>query len=66
VRNGEIIAEYPDDKPLPSKLLLDFIDEQPIHVVVAFDEIQRLCIVVTAYKPDLKFWESDFKTRRKQ
>jgi len=67
IKNGEIITDYPDDNPYPSKLLLDFIDdEQPLHVVLGYDVDGSKCIVITAYQPDLKIWESDFKTRRKK
>ena len=32
----EVIAEYPNDVPLPSSLLLGFLGNRPIHIVVAF------------------------------
>ena len=63
-RHGERIADYPDDTPYPSVLLLGFIDTRPLHVVVAVDRTQGVCYVVTAYEPDLTLWEPDFKTRR--
>jgi hypothetical protein len=34
VGSGEIIAEYPDDQPFPSFLLLYFEGGKPLHVVV--------------------------------
>lgn len=61
---GELIEEYPNDSPFPSLLLLDFIDQQPIHVVVAHDTDYVVCIVVTVYKPDLNRWQDGFKCRR--
>ena len=64
VKFGEIVLEYDDDKPFPSKLLLGDIYENPIHVVVGYDEKNMRCIVITAYKPDRTIWESDYKTRR--
>lgn len=38
VRDGEIIQEYPNDKPYPSYLLLAIISKEPIHIVVAYNE----------------------------
>ncbi len=62
---GEVIKEYPDDKPYPSKLILKIVTEIPIHVVVAKDEIGA-CIVVTVYIPDTDIWEADFKTKKEK
>ncbi|MBI4680032.1 MAG: DUF4258 domain-containing protein [Nitrospirae bacterium] len=62
--SGEIIEDYPDDKPYPSALFLGWVEEQPLHVVTAFDSETDYCFVITAYKPDLEHFESDYKTRR--
>lgn len=62
---GETIAEYPDDKPYPSRLLLGWVGERPLHVLVAENKDQAEMIVVTVYEPDLKTWEPDFKKRRR-
>jgi hypothetical protein len=35
LKYGEVIREYPDDRPYPSKLVLYFINSRPIHVVTA-------------------------------
>jgi hypothetical protein len=64
VRQGTIVAEYPDDTPYPSKLLLGIIAGKAIHAVAAEDG-KGTCIVVTAYEPSLELWEKDFRTRRK-
>ena len=61
---GEIISDYPDDKPLPSVLLLGFIDNKPLYVVLARDIQNQHGIVVTAYVPDTALWQADFKTRK--
>ena len=29
---------YPDDMPLPSALVFTMVDNEPLHVMVAFDE----------------------------
>lgn len=61
---GDIIRDYPDDKPYPSKLILGYIGVRPIHVVLAKDEGSKICIVVTAYEPSKSLWLSDFKTKK--
>ncbi|MDX2190041.1 MAG: DUF4258 domain-containing protein [Bacteroidota bacterium] len=63
ILNGEVIADYPSDKPYPSKLLLSK-KSKPLHVVVAQDVENSICIVVTAYFPDLQIWNYDFKTKK--
>ena len=62
IKNGEIIKDYPDDKPYPSVLLLGFVNKKPLHVVTAY--FRKKCIVITAYYPDSKIWKSDFKTKK--
>ena len=65
IREGEVIASYPDDRPYPSELLLGFSTERPLHVILAYNEASRIAYVVTTYVPDPKLWSEDFKTRRK-
>ena len=65
IETGQIIAEYPDDKPFPSYLMLAATSGRPIHVVVAVDSDNRRCHVVTIYVPDAAHWSDDFKTRRR-
>jgi len=62
---GDIIEDYPDDKPYPSALFLGFIDEHPFHVVTAYDSVTGRCFIITAYKPGLEHFESDYRTRKK-
>lgn len=64
VRGGEVIAEYPDDSPYPSCLVLGFVAGGPIHVVVARDPQTRACFVVTTYEPNPGIWSKDFRKRR--
>lgn len=65
VESGEMIAEYIDDKPYPSSLVLGFHQTSPVHVVVAWDSDARRCHVVTVYEPTSELWGDDFKTRRR-
>ena len=62
---GDVIANYPSDKPYPSKLLLNFINGTPIHVVLAQNINNDECIVITCYLPDAALWDKDFKTKIK-
>jgi len=62
---GEVIASYQDDHPFPSLLLDGRMEGDVLHVVVAFDEAESYCYVITAYRPDLEHFEDDLKTRRK-
>lgn len=64
VVEGEVVADYPEDAPYPSVLMLGFQDGQPVHVVVARDGMSGICHVVTVYRPDPRLWMADFKTRR--
>lgn len=63
--SGELIEDYADNKPYPCALFLGWIKEEPFHVVTAFDSESGYCFVITAYRPDLEHFESDYKTRRK-
>lgn len=64
IASGELIAEYPEDQPFPSCLLLDFVGNRPIHVVFSYDRDTDTGYVVTAYIPDPDIWQSDFRTRK--
>lgn len=59
--NGEIIANYPSDKPYPSCLVLYFADSRPIHVVIAIDDLTNNCIIITSYQPNPLLWDTSFK-----
>jgi Domain of unknown function (DUF4258) len=64
VDHGETIAEYPDDKPYPSALLLGTVEGRVLHVVVGHDAGTERCYVVTVYEPDPEKWERDFRRRK--
>ena len=64
IQDGEVIEEYPDDKPYPSMLILGFVDSHPIHVVLAVNEEENMGIVVTTYRPDPLLWENNFRRRK--
>jgi hypothetical protein len=64
VSSGEVIADYPDDTPYPSQMLLGFWAGRPVHVLVAINHKTATCIIVTAYEPQADHWEKDFRKRR--
>jgi len=61
---GEVVEEYPDDTPYPSRLLLGWHNKRPLHVVVADNCDDQENIIITAYEPDSAVWEADFKRRK--
>jgi len=63
VTDGEMIQNYPEDKPYPSRLVLGWRGNRPLHVVVAEDSEAGILIVVTAYEPDPIQWDSGFKRK---
>ncbi len=65
VESGEVIAQYPEDSPFPSVLVLGFLGETPLHVVLGEDVAERTCIVITVYVPQAGLWDTDFKNRKR-
>ncbi len=65
ILSGELIMRYDEDKPFPSILLFKVINNKPIHVLISVDNVGRKIFIITAYEPDSKYFESDFRTRRK-
>jgi hypothetical protein len=65
IATGEIVIDYPNDRPYPSALVPGFPDGQAVHAVVARNPTSRQCTVVTAYRPDPTLWEDNFRTRRR-
>ncbi len=64
VLQGEIIKEYPDDKPFPSCLIYGrTFSEDPVHSVWAYNEENRWAVLITAYRPDPDRW-LNWRTRR--
>jgi hypothetical protein len=64
VFQGEVIEEYPDDKPFPSCLIYgDTFSEDPVHSVWAYNQENRWAVLITVYRPDSQRW-IDWRTRR--
>jgi hypothetical protein len=64
VDSYEIIESYPEDKYLPSYLLLATSPAVSFHALFAVDVEGDNVRVVTAYRPSPDEWEADLKTRR--
>ena len=62
VNAGEIIEQYPDDKPYPSCLIYGEGDG-PLHIVWAYNRDNRWAVLITVYKPDPERW-IDWRGRR--
>ena len=63
--NGKLVTEYPDDKPLPSRLLFAICNNRSLHVVCSENASENEIIVITAYEVSPDIWENDFITRKK-
>ena len=57
IDRGEVIESYPEDVPFPSRLLLGWLGEMPVHVVAADNQGERITIIITVYEPDSRRWE---------
>ncbi len=60
---GETIEGYADDTPYPSRLILGWIGQRPIHVVAADNMMDNEIIIITVYEPDKEKWSDNFKRR---
>lgn len=66
VIRGEVIEDYPTDKPYPSCLIYGSnFKGEPIHSVWAYNEENGWAVLVTVYKPDPDRW-IEFKQRKKK
>ncbi|MDO9550379.1 MAG: DUF4258 domain-containing protein [Methanoregula sp.] len=61
---GTMIEDYPDDVPYPSCLISGMVNSRPLHVVMAYNNVDREAIVITAYEPDPDSWSDNFTRRR--
>jgi len=61
---GEVLQEYPEDKPYPSRLVLGWCQNRPLHVVYADNSNAGESIIITVYEPDSGIWEPDFRSKR--
>jgi hypothetical protein len=64
LEHGDTIREYPDDTPYPSRLVLGWRGDRPLHVVAAYNPDSDETIVLTAYEPSAAQWSDDFRSKR--
>ena len=64
VDSYQMVEAYPEDKYLPSYLILARHGPEAFHVLFAVDVEGDNVRVVTSYRPDRGEWQDDMKTRR--
>lgn len=65
VLHGEIIEDYPRDRPYPSCLIFGrTFSGDPVHSVWAYNEENRWAALVTVYRPDPNLWINWRKRKR--
>ncbi|WP_089723974.1 DUF4258 domain-containing protein [Candidatus Thiosymbion oneisti] len=66
VVQGEVIEDYPKDKPYPSCLILGRnFSGDAIHSVWAYNPENRWAVLITVYRPDTERW-IDWRVRVKK
>jgi hypothetical protein len=66
VLRGEIIENYPTDKPYPSCLILGkTFSGAPVHSVWAYNSEVQWAALITVYRPDPRRW-TNWRERKKQ
>ena len=65
ILKGEMIREYPNEKPNPEYLFLGYLRgaDDPCYVVVASNDET---LIVTVHDFDPEVYEPDYRTRRKE
>jgi hypothetical protein len=62
IPSGEIIEQYPSDKPYPSCLVYSE-SNGPLHSVWAYNEQSSWAVLITVYRPDPQRW-INWRSRR--
>ena len=65
IATAVVVEDYPARHRGPSVLTLQYdVHGRPIHVVWALPANERgPAVIVTAYRPDPKLWDGDFRRR---
>ncbi len=64
IETGKIIQKYPDDRPYPSRLILGYSGQRPLHVVSAYNAQEDTEFVITVYEPTTEQWSDNYNKRR--
>ena len=65
VLRGEVIEDYPTDKPYPSCLIYgQTFSGDPVHSVWAYNKRNRWAVLITVYRPDPGLWINWRERRR--
>jgi hypothetical protein len=57
VQHGEIIEDYPTDKPFPSCLIVgETFAGELVHSVWAYNPANQWAVLITVYRPDPQRW----------
>ena len=62
ILSGEIIEQYPDDRPLPSCLVNGKAVVKAIHTVVSSDT--NKIYIIRAYEPNPAEWDDSYSRRK--
>jgi hypothetical protein len=63
-RHGEIVENYPSDKPYPSCLIFGKAEPgHPVPSVWAYGADNKIAVLITVYRPDRNQWV-DWKIRK--
>jgi hypothetical protein len=62
IGRGEIIEQYPNDKPYPSCLIYSECGG-PLHSVWAYNENSSWAVLITVYRPDPRRW-TNWRSRK--
>ena len=64
ILEGEVIENYPKDRPFFSCLMFKVVEGKPFHVMVSLDEQNQKGYIITTYEPTLDNFESEiFQSR---
>ena len=63
LETGEVIEDYPEDIPYPSRLILSCYRGRLIHVVAANNSLDDEIIIITVYEPDPTEWDGECRKR---
>lgn len=60
----DVIEDYSNEMPEPSRLIMGFQGKRPFHVVTSENPEENEITVVTVYLPDPNKWKKDYRSRK--